>query len=165
MAEELTINAQDKKGRYEEILPQIQSIIKDETDLIANLANISAILKEAFDFFWVGFYLVKKGFSLTEDILILGPFQGPLACTRIRKGKGVCGTAWSKKETLIVPNVNLFPGHIACSSLSQSEIVVPIIKDNAIVAVLDIDSENLNNFDKTDQYYLEILAKYISALF
>lgn len=165
MAEQLIFSSQDKKGRYEEILPQIQSIIEDEVDLIANLANISAILKEAFDFFWVGFYLVKKDLASTEDILILGPFQGPLACTRIRKGKGVCGTAWNKKTTLIVPDVNLFPGHIACSSLSQSEIVVPIIKNNIVVGVLDIDSKNINNFDEIDQYYLELLTAYISSFF
>ncbi len=165
MAEQLILNAQDKKGRYEEVLPQIQSIIEDETDLIANLANISAILKEAFNFFWVGFYITRKDNLSAEEVLVLGPFQGPLACTRIRKGRGVCGTSWDRKQTLIVPDVNLFPGHIACSSLSRSEIVVPIIKDNTVTAVLDIDSKELNSFDQTDQYYLELLARSISNYF
>ena len=165
MAEQLILNAQDKKGQYEEVLPQIQSIIEDETDLIANLANISAILKEAFNFFWVGFYITRKDNLSAEEVLVLGPFQGPLACTRIRKGRGVCGTSWDRKQTLIVPDVNLFPGHIACSSLSRSEIVVPIIKDNTVTAVLDIDSKELNSFDQTDQYYLELLARSISNYF
>lgn len=165
MAEQLILNAQDKKGQYEEVLPQIQSIIEDETDLIANLANISAILKEAFNFFWVGFYITRKDNLSAEEVLVLGPFQGPLACTRIRKGRGVCGTSWDRKQTLIVPDVNLFPGHIACSSLSRSEIVVPIIKDNTVTAILDIDSKELNSFDQTDQYYLELLARSISNYF
>ncbi len=166
MAEQLILNAQDKKGMYEEVLPQIQSVIEDETDLIANLANVSAILKEAFSFFWVGFYITRKDNNLSADeVLVLGPFQGPLACTRIRKGEGVCGTSWNKKQTLIVPDVSLFRGHIACSSLSRSEIVVPIIKDNIVTAVLDIDSKELNCFDQTDQYYLELLATYISDCF
>ena len=125
-------------------------------DLVANLANVAAALKEAFDFFWVGFYLVK------QDQLVLGPFQGPVACTRIRKGKGVCGTAWQESATLLVPDVEVFPGHIACSSLSRSEIVVPLIKDGEVWGVLDIDSDLLNFFDETDRKYLEEMCGYLS---
>lgn len=125
-------------------------------DLVANLANVAAALKEAFDFFWVGFYLVK------QDQLVLGPFQGPVACTRIRKGKGVCGTAWQEGATLLVPDVEVFPGHIACSSLSRSEIVVPLIKDGKVWGVLDIDSDLLNFFDETDRKYLEEMCGYLS---
>lgn len=125
-------------------------------DLVANLANVAAALKEAFDFFWVGFYLVK------QDQLVLGPFQGPVACTRIRKGKGVCGTAWQEGATLLVPDVEVFPGHIACSSLSRSEIVVPLIKDGEVWGVLDIDSDLLNFFDETDRKYLEEMCGYLS---
>lgn len=123
---------------------------------MANLANLAAALKEAFDFFWVGFYLVK------QDQLVLGPFQGPVACTRIRKGKGVCGTAWQEGATLLVPDVEVFPGHIACSSLSRSEIVVPLIKDGEVWGVLDIDSDLLNFFDETDRKYLEEMCGYLS---
>ena len=123
---------------------------------MANLANVAAALKEAFDFFWVGFYLVK------QDQLVLGPFQGPVACTRIRKGKGVCGTAWQESATLLVPDVEVFPGHIACSSLSRSEIVVPLIKDGEVWGVLDIDSDLLNFFDETDRKYLEEMCGYLS---
>ncbi|MBR2438125.1 MAG: GAF domain-containing protein, partial [Bacteroidales bacterium] len=130
MAEELIITAKDKGGIYAQILPQIEAVVSAETDMIANMANVSAILKEAFGFWWVGFYIVKPtGGSDTlhvEEELVLGPFQGPLACTRIKKGRGVCGTAWAEKSTVIVPDVNQFPGHIACSSLSRSEIVVPV---------------------------------------
>lgn len=137
---------------YQALLPQLESLISDETDLIANLANISAVLKEAFGFFWVGFYLVKG------DQLVLGPFQGPLACTRIGLGKGVCGTAWESGKTQLVPDVDAFPGHIACSSASRSEIVVPVVKEGQVVMVLDVDSELLDHFDTTDQVYLEQLA-------
>jgi GAF domain-containing protein len=137
---------------YQALLPQLQSLISDETDLIANLANISAVLKEAFGFFWVGFYLVKG------DQLVLGPFQGPLACTRIGLGKGVCGTAWESGKTQLVPDVDAFPGHIACSSASRSEIVVPVVKEGQVLMVLDVDSELLDHFDTTDQVYLEQLA-------
>lgn len=138
------------------MLPQVRSLIEGEVDLVANLANVAAALKEAFDFFWVGFYLVK------QDQLVLGPFQGPVACTRIRKGKGVCGTAWQEGATLLVPDVEVFPGHIACSSLSRSEIVVPLIKDGKVWGVLDIDSDLLNFFDETDRKYLEEMCGYLS---
>ena len=150
MAEELIIpkKEESKEEKYKSLFPQICSLIEDETDITANLANVSAALKEVFDFFWVGFYLVK------DEQLILGPFQGPIACTRIAYGKGVCGTSWKEKKTIIVPDVNNFPGHIACSSLSQSEIVIPIVTDNEVIAVLDVDSEHLNHFDEIDEEWL-----------
>ncbi len=154
MAEQLIITATDKAGIYAEILPQIKAVVSAETDLIANMANVSAILKEAFGFWWVGFYIVKP--SEAGEELVLGPFQGPLACTRIKKGRGVCGTAWEKGETIVVPDVEQFPGHIACSSLSRSEIVVPVFApDGNVKAVLDIDSEHLATFDVTDKEWLE----------
>ena len=149
MAEDLCISNGSKAEKYQTLLPQIKSLIEGENDLIANLANVSAALKETFGFFWVGFYLVKG------EELILGPFQGPIACTRIRKGRGVCGTAWKEAATQIVPDVDLFPGHIACSSLSRSEIVVPILANGQVKGVLDIDSNLLNSFDETDRRYLE----------
>ncbi len=149
MAEDLTIITGSKQEQYESLLPQIKGLLQGETDLVANMANTVAALKEQFGWFWVGFYLVKG------DELVLGPFQGPVACTRIKKGRGVCGSSWDKAETLIVPDVEKFPGHIACSSLSKSEIVVPVIKDNEVVAVLDVDSDEFNQFDDTDQHYLE----------
>jgi len=155
MAEDLTIAQGTKQEQYKSLFPQIQGLLEGENDLVANLANVSAALKEQFSWFWVGFYLVKK------DELVLGPFQGPVACTRIRKGRGVCGTSWEKKQTLIVPDVEAFPGHIACSSLSKSEIVVPVIRNNEVVAVLDVDSERLNQFDETDQYHLETIVSLI----
>lgn len=145
----------DKSTIYKELLPQIKSLTENETDLIANLANITAILKEAFGFFWVGFYLVKG------DELVLGPFQGSIACTRIKKGKGVCGKALEKAETIIVPDVDKFEGHIACNSLSRSEIVIPLFIDGMIAGVLDIDSDKLDSFDKTDAKYLEIIITFI----
>ena len=150
MAEELIIPSgnESKDERYNSLYPQICSLIEGETDIIANLANVAAALKESFDFFWVGFYLVK------DNQLVLGPFQGHIACTRIAYGKGVCGTSWQDNKTIIVPDVNSFPGHIACSSLSQSEIVIPLMKDNEVVAVLDVDSEHLNHFDEVDQKWL-----------
>ena len=150
MAEELIIptNIDSKEERYILLYPQICSLIEGETDIIANLANISAALKETFNFFWVGFYLVKN------NQLVLGPFQGPIACTRIAYGKGVCGTSWKENKTMIVPDVNQFPGHIACSSFSQSEIVVPVVSNEQVVAVLDVDSEHLNHFDDIDREYL-----------
>ena len=158
MAEQLFITATDKKGIYAQILPQIRSIVAAETDLIANMANVSAILKEAFGFWWVGFYIVKS--SDAGEELVLGPFQGPLACTRIKKGKGVCGTSWAEKATVIVPDVEQFPGHIACSSLSRSEIVVPVLTpDGNVMAVLDVDSEHLETFDVTDKEWLEKIAQ------
>ena len=156
MAEELTFIAGSKEEQYLSLLPQVRSLIEGEVDLVANLANVAAALKEAFDFFWVGFYLVK------QDQLVLGPFQGPVACTRIRKGKGVCGTAWQEGATLLVPDVEVFPGHIACSSLSRSEIVIPLIKDGKVWGVLDIDSDLLNFFDETDRKYLEEMCGYLS---
>lgn len=164
MAEKLTLTATDKAGRYEEILPQIESVTADEPDRTANLANTAAILREAFGFFWVGFYEVKTSAD-GEPQLVLGPFQGPLACTRIRRGRGVCGTAWAEGRTQVVPDVDLFPGHIACSSLSRSEIVVPIrSRDGSqVVAVLDIDSTDLATFDDTDRRYLERLAALLST--
>ena len=158
MAEQLNITATDKAGIYAELLPQIEAVVSAESDLVANMANVSAILKEAFNFWWVGFYIVKpSGISgIDETELVLGPFQGPLACTRIKKGRGVCGTTWAKEETIIVPDVEQFPGHIACSSLSKSEIVVPVFsKGGEVVAVLDIDSEHLSTFDVTDKEWLE----------
>ena len=156
MAEELTFISGSKEEQYLSLLPQVRSLIEGEVDLVASLANVAAALKEAFDFFWVGFYLVK------QDQLVLGPFQGPVACTRIRKGKGVCGTAWQEGATLLVPDVEVFPGHIVCSSLSRSEIVVPLIKDGKVWGVLDIDSDLLNFFDETDRKYLEEMCGYLS---
>lgn len=156
MAEDLCISQGTKEDKYHILLPQIKGLIAGEEDLIANLANVSAVLKETFGFFWVGFYLVKG------EELILGPFQGPVACTRIRKGRGVCGTAWAKAETLIVPDVDAFPGHIACSSLSRSEIVVPLLRpDGEVWGVLDVDSEKLNSFDATDMRFLEELCAWL----
>ena len=155
MAEDLCISNGSKAEKYQTLLPQIKSLIEGENDLIANLANISAALKETFGFFWVGFYLVKG------EELVLGPFQGPIACTRIRKGKGVCGTAWREKRTLVISDVDAFPGHIACSSLSRSEIVVPLMKEGEVWGVLDIDSELLGMFDEIDKEYLEQLCGYL----
>lgn len=154
MAEQLIVTATDKAGIYAELLPQIEAVVSAESDMIANMANVSAILKEAFGFWWVGFYIVKATDAGEE--LVLGPFQGPLACTRIKKGRGVCGTAWNRAETIIVPDVEQFPGHIACSSLSRSEIVVPVFAPGGnVMAVLDIDSEHLATFDVTDKEWLE----------
>jgi len=156
MAEDLIIVSGSKTEKYEAVIPQIKALIEGEEDLIANLANITSALKEQFGWLWVGFYLVKK------DELVLGPFQGPVACTRIRKGRGVCGISWEKAESIIVPDVEAFPGHIACSSLSKSEIVVPIIRNEKVVGVLDIDSELHDQFDETDRYFLEQLIAAIS---
>ena len=156
MAENLYIADGSKEERYKALLPQIKSLVDNETDEIANMANISAMLSATFGFFWTGFYRV------VGDELVLGPFQGPLACTRIKKGRGGCGTAWQEERVLIVPDVDLFPGHIACSSLSRSEIVVPLIKDSVVTAVLDIDSENLETFDETDARYLLEIARLLT---
>ena len=145
-----------KEERYEALIPQLKSLISTETDQIANYANVSAALKEVFDFLWVGFYRVS------DKVLVLGPFQGPIACTRIAFGKGVCGFAWQEGKTIIVPDVDQFPGHIACSSRSKSEIVVPVVKEAKILAVLDVDSELLNNFDEIDTKYLEIICALLS---
>jgi GAF domain-containing protein len=153
MAEDLTITKGDKKTQYESLLPQIQGLLSGETNLVANLGNIAAALKEQFNWLWVGFYWI------IEDELVLGPFQGPVACTRIKKGRGVCGTSWEKEATIIVADVEKFPGHIACSSSSKSEIVLPVFKEGIIVGVLDVDSSELAQFDEVDQLYLEkILA-------
>jgi GAF domain-containing protein len=149
MAEDLVIATGSKAAQYKSLIPQVKALMEGETDLVANLANVAAALKEQFGWLWVGFYIVN------ENELVVGPFQGPVACTRIRKGRGVCGSAWEKAQTLIVPDVEKFPGHIACSSLSRSEIVVPVIRNSKIVAVLDADSNAYNQFDATDQHYLE----------
>jgi len=149
MAEDLKLATGTKQEQYKSLVPQIKALIEGEPDLIANLANVSAALKEQFNWLWVGFYLVKN------NELVLGPFQGPVACTRIKKGRGVCGTSWAEKKTLIVPDVEKFPGHIACSSLSRSEIVVPIIRDGEVLGVLDVDSEEQDKFNETDQKFLE----------
>jgi L-methionine (R)-S-oxide reductase len=166
MSEDLNIIAGTKEDQYQSLLPQIRGLLEGEPDLIANLANITAALKEQFGWLWVGFYLVKpvssKASSGEENELVLAPFQGPVACTRIRKGQGVCGASWEKAQTVIVQDVEKFPGHIACSSLSRSEIVVPVIYNNEVVGVLDIDSDQLNNFNETDQFYLEHIVKLLS---
>jgi len=156
MAEDLSISKGEKAEQYVSLIPQIRGMMEGESDLIANLANAAAALKEQFGWFWVGFYLVK------DEQLVLGPFQGPVACTRITKGRGVCGTSWAKAETLIVPDVEKFPGHIACSSLSRSEIVVPLINDGKVWGVLDVDSELMDQFDETDRKYLETIVGLIS---
>jgi GAF domain-containing protein len=156
MAEELLVSESiNKTERYKSLLPQIKGLVDGEPDLIANLSNVAAALKQTFDFLWVGFYIVKN------DELVLGPFQGPIACTRISFGKGVCGTSWKEKKTIIVPDVDAFPGHIACSSASKSEIVVPVIHHNEVAIVLDIDSSSLSTFDEIDQTFLEELVKVI----
>ena len=159
MSEELHIPEGAKKEIYESLLPQIRALVDGEPDFIANCANIAAALRQSFGFWWVGFYFVKN-----NDELVLGPFQGDIACTRISFGKGVCGTAWKNAETLIVADVDQFPGHIACSSASRSEIVVPIFKRDVVIAVLDVDSDKLNDFDQTDKIYLEQLALLMSDL-
>jgi len=156
MAEDLLITKGTKEEQYESLLPQIKALLEGEPDLIANLANITGALKEQFNWLWVGFYLVK------DDELVLGPFQGPVACTRIKKGKGVCGASWAKAQTLIVPDVEKFPGHIACSSLSRSEIVVPIIRNDKVIGVLDVDSIELDQYDNIDQNYLEKITELIN---
>jgi GAF domain-containing protein len=153
MAEDLQIARGPKEEQYLSLIPQIKGLVSGEPDLVANLANIAAALKEQFDFFWVGFYLVK------DDELVLGPFQGPVACTRISKGRGVCGSSWAQTNTIIVPDVEKFPGHIACSSISKSEIVIPLFKNNEVWGVLDVDSDQYNSFDETDAKFLqEIVA-------
>lgn len=156
MADDLLISKGTKEEQYESLLPQIKGLLEGEPDLVANMANVAAALKEQFGWLWVGFYMVKN------DELVLGPFQGPVACTRIKKGRGVCGACWEKGETLIVDDVEKFPGHIACSSLSKSEIVIPIFKNNTIIAVLDVDSVNFSEYNVTDQQYLEKIVSYIS---
>lgn len=158
MSEEFTTPIGGKREKYESLLPQIVSVVSAESDIIANMANVSAMLHATFGFWWTGFYRVKN------DMLVLGPFQGPIACTRIPLGRGVCGTAWAQRQTIIVPDVELFPGHIACSSASRSEIVVPLFdSEGNITAVLDIDSELFGTFDQTDALYLERVAAAIMA--
>lgn len=157
MAENIELEGNSKEERYNSLLPQIEALMFGENDIIANMANVCAALRFGFNFFWVGFYIVRN------DVLVLGPFQGPIACTRIVKGKGVCGTAWNNKETIIVDDVDLFPGHIACSSLSKSEIVIPLFDaNNNITAVLDVDSETYASFDKTDAFYLKEITKLLT---
>ncbi|RUA34660.1 MAG: GAF domain-containing protein [Bacteroidetes bacterium] len=157
MSESLLIDVNaSKEEKYKSLIPQINALVDGENDVVANLANITAALKEAFGYFWIGFYIVKNG------ELVLGPFQGPIACTRIQKGKGVCGSVWAEAKTIVVPDVEAFPGHIACSSASKSEIVVPAFKDNKVALVLDIDSDELNTFDQIDQKYLEELMETVS---
>ncbi|MEO6453220.1 MAG: GAF domain-containing protein [Ginsengibacter sp.] len=156
MAEDLAIIAGSKEEKYQSLVPQVKGLLTGETDLIANMANVAAALKEQFQWLWVGFYVVKN------NELVLAPFQGPVACTRIKKGRGVCGACWQQAKTLIVPDVEKFPGHIACSSLSKSEIVIPVIKNDEVVAVLDVDSENYDFFDETDKQYLEMILGLIN---
>ena len=162
MAEDLNIISGTKAEQYESLIPQIIGLLEGETDLTANLANVCASLKEQFRWLWVGFYLVRpSGDDSANEELVLAPFQGPVACTRIRKGKGVCGTCWQQATTIIVPDVEKFPGHIACSSLSKSEIVIPAMRNGEVLAVLDVDSEELNHFDVTDKFYLEKIVELI----
>lgn len=163
MAEELIISpSTDKQQRYETLVPQIEALVSGEPDVVANLSNIAAALKQTMNYFWVGFYLVKDNPMPTgRQELVLGPFQGPIACTRIGLGKGVCGNSWKEGRTIIVPNVDEFPGHIACSSASKSEIVLPAFKNNEVFLVLDVDSDSLNDFDEVDEKYLEQVMRII----
>ncbi|MFM8711203.1 MAG: GAF domain-containing protein [Sphingomonadales bacterium] len=153
MAEDLTISKGTKAEKYQHLLPQLQGLLSGETDFVANMANTCAALKEQFGWLWVGFYVVK------QEELILGPFQGPVACTRIKKGRGVCGTSWQEEKTIVVEDVHSFPGHIACSSLSNSEIVVPLFRNEEVIGVLDIDSIHRADFDDTDRRYLEEIVR------
>lgn len=158
MAEDLVIShSTEKKERYEVLLPQIASLVEGEKDLVANLSNVAAALRQTMGFFWVGFYLVK------DNQLVLGPFQGPIACTRINFGKGVCGTSWKEKRTILVPDVEAFPGHIACSSDSKSEVVLPAFKGDNVTLVLDVDSDKLNDFDEIDVLYLEKVMRIVEG--
>jgi L-methionine (R)-S-oxide reductase len=156
MAEDLNIVLGAKNDQYKSLIPQISALLSGETDEIANMANVCAALKEQFNFFWVGFYMVK------HDELVLGPFQGPVACSRIQKGKGVCGSSWNQEKILIVPDVDAFPGHIACSSASKSEIVIPIIRNGLVIGVLDVDSNELNSFDQSDAVNLSTIIELIT---
>ena len=158
MSEQIIILGQTKKAKYEALLPQIFALTESESSWIANLANTSAALKETFGFFWAGFYLVEN------EQLVLGPFQGPVACTRIAFGKGVCGAAWERNEAILVPDVEQFPGHIACSSLSKSEVVIPLIRNNEVIGVLDVDSDQLNDFDEVDVKFLTELCTWLVSL-
>lgn len=165
MAEQLIIETSaDKAARYKTLLPQIEALTSGEPDVVANLSNIAAALRQTMGFFWVGFYLVKQSTSSAgSQELVLGPFQGPIACTRIAFGKGVCGACWKEKKIMLVPNVDEFPGHIACSSDSKSEIVLPAFKNGEVVLVLDVDSDQLNDFDATDELYLSQVMKVIES--
>lgn len=147
----------DKENTYQHLLPQLRALVEHEPDLLANMANIASALHEQFHWLWTGFYLVRN------EELVLGPFQGPIACTRIPKGKGVCGASWAQEKTIVVPDVHLFPGHIACSGLSNSEIVIPVFNGSEILGVFDIDSERIGAFDSTDQYYLEQIVSWLSG--
>ena len=158
MSETISVTGTTKKEKYESLLPQIKALVEGEKDFIANISNIVAALKYGMNFFWIGIYFVK------ENELVLGPFQGPVACTRIAFGKGVCGTSWKEKKTIIVEDVEKFPNHIACSSESKSEIVIPIIRNEKVFAVFDVDSDKLNDFDTTDKKYLEIIVEIINGL-
>ena len=157
MSEDLVIAKGSKEEQYSGLFPQIKALLDGEPDMIANMANVAAALKEQFNWLWIGFYRVIK------DELVLGPFQGPVACTRIKKGRGVCGTSWRDKKTLIVPDVEAFSGHIACSSLSRSEIVIPVFNKDEVIGVLDVDSEALNHFDETDQQFLEAICRLLET--
>ena len=159
MAEYFSLIGTTREEQYTSLLPQIQALVGDEKNMIAVLSNTTAALKQQFGFFWVGFYLVQ------EEQLVLGPFQGTVACMRIAKGKGVCGTAWEKANSQLVPDVDAFPGHIACSNASKSEVVIPIMKENKVVAVLDVDSDKLADFNSTDLIYLEKLCNWLSSYF
>jgi L-methionine (R)-S-oxide reductase len=159
MAEDLHIIQGSKAAQYQGLLPQLRGLLEGETDFIANMANTCAALKEQFGWLWVGFYLIK------EDELVLGPFQGPVACTRIQKTRGVCGACWQQEKTMVVPDVHSFPGHIACSSLSRSEIVIPLFCQEKIIGVLDVDSQHLGDFDDTDRIYLEEVTKLLCSTF
>lgn len=163
MAEELKIRGGSKEEKYLELVPQVRAVVEGETDMIANMANVASMLHETFGFWWTGFYRVcpmsGEDGGQSKCVLVLGPFQGPLACTRIPKGRGVCGTSWERGETIVVEDVDKFEGHIACSSASRSEIVVPVKKDGTVVAVLDIDSAELATFDETDKKYLEEIVQ------
>ncbi len=158
MAEQLIIpTSTDKASRYASLVPQIKALIETESDVVANLSNVAAALKQAMNFFWVGFYIVKR------NELVLGPFQGPIACTRIGFGKGVCGASWKEKKVMLVPNVDEFPGHIACSSDSKSEIVLPAFKNGEVALVLDVDSDVLNDFDEVDEKHLQEVMKIVES--
>ena len=158
MSEQIIISGQTKQAKYEGLLPQIFALTESESSWIANLANTAAALKETFGFFWVGFYLVDG------EQLVLAPFQGPVACTRIAFGKGVCGASWQQKTALLVPDVDAFTGHIACSSLSKSEVVLPLMKDGEVIGVLDVDSDQLNDFDEVDVKFLTELCTWLVSL-
>jgi L-methionine (R)-S-oxide reductase len=171
MTETLVIAGTTKKEKYESLLPQIKALVAGEPDLIANISNIAAALKHGMNFFWVGMYFVKTSRASSSPLdrsrvpeLVLGPFQGPVACTRISYDKGVCGTAWKEKQTILVQDVDKFPGHISCSADSKSEIVVPCFKNGEVFAVLDIDSDKIADFDETDKKYLEDIVKIIESL-